>query len=86
MDNGLGVGGEAEPLQVLQNAFDELWATTAGVQILDPQQELPSAGPGMGVAECRGKGVTQVKPAGRRRGETCDLQDSLHSKGDKSDS
>jgi hypothetical protein len=77
---------DPQPGQILHNAVDELRAASAGIEILDPQQELPAAGARVGVPERRGKGVAQVQPSGRRWGETCDLQDSLHDKGDGGDS
>jgi hypothetical protein len=96
---GIGIGGgafrlnychtvvaEAEPIEVLENPIDELRTATAGIEILDPQQELPAAGSRQGMAQGRRIGVPQVKPSRRRGGETCDLQDSLHGKGDNGDS
>jgi len=41
---------QAQPGQILENALDKLRAAAAGVEILDPQQEFPTAGPRMGVA------------------------------------
>ena len=77
---------EAEPLEILENAVGELRAATAGVEILDAQPELSSAGPGMGMAQRRRIGMAEVEASRGRRGETCDLQDSLHAKGDTGDS
>ena len=77
---------KAQPVQVLENPIDEFRTTSAGVEILDPQQELPAAGPSMGMPERCRKGVAKVKPSRGRGGEACDLQDSLHDKGDISDS
>ena len=73
----------AQPGQILEDAVDELGPASAGVEVLDPKQEFPIAGAGMGMPQRRRKSVAQVKPAGRRGGETCDLQDSLPGKGDK---
>ena len=86
LDDGLSVVLEAKPGEVLENLLDELRPAAAGVEILDPQQELPAAGARMGMAQRRRKGVAEVQPARRRGGETCDLQDSLPCKGDKGDS
>ena len=86
LDDRLAVDGKAEPGQILENAVDELGAAAAGVEILDPKQESPAAGARMGMAQRRRKGMAQVQPAGRRGGETCDLQDSLRVKGDKGSS
>ena len=83
LDDRLGVKVEAQPGQILVNALDKLQTAAAGVEILDPQQEFPAAGARMDMPQCRRKGMSQVQPAGRRGGETCDLQDSLHSKGDE---
>jgi hypothetical protein len=77
---------EPEPVEVLENTVDEFRAAAAGIEILDPQQEFPAAGSGERMAQRRRIGVTQMEPSGRRRGETCDLQDSLHGKGDSGDS
>ena len=77
---------KSEPFEFLENAFDELRAAAARVEILNPQQEPAAAGPGAGMAERRRIGVPQMEPAGGRGGETCDLQDSLHGKADSGDS
>ena len=76
----------AQPGQILENVADEFRTAAAGVEILDPEQKPPAAGPRMGMAERRRKGMAQVQPSRRRGGETCDLQDSLPLKGDKADS
>ena len=73
---------EPKPLQILEYAVDELRAAATGVEILDAQPELAAVGPRMRMAQRRRISVTKVQPPGRRRGETCDLQDSLHAKGD----
>ena len=78
--------GQSQPGEVLENPVDELGAAAARVEVFDPQQEEAAAGACVGVAERGGKRVAQVKPARRRGGETCDLQDSLPLKGDKADS
>jgi len=78
--------GEAKPGQILEDAGDELGAASAGVEILNPDEELPAAGARMGMAERRRKGMAKVKPSRGRWGETCDLQDSLHDKGAFGDS
>jgi hypothetical protein len=77
---------EAKPFQVFINALDIFGPPTAGIQILDPQAELPAAGTGMGMAKRRRIGMAEMEPTRRRGCETCDLQDSLHDKGDGSDS
>jgi hypothetical protein len=77
---------EAEPFEILENAIDELRTAAARVQILDPQPELAGAGPRTGMAQYGRIGMAQVEPARRRGRETCDLQDSLHGKGDRGDS
>jgi hypothetical protein len=43
--------GDAEPVQILEDAADELGPAAAGVQILDPQSELAAACPRLGVAQ-----------------------------------
>lgn len=78
--------GQAQPGEVFENALDELRPASTGIEILDPQQEPAAGGARMGMAQRRGKGMTQMQPAGRRGRETCDLQDSLPVKGDKGDS
>ena len=83
LNDRLVVRRQAEPGQVLENAADKLRAAAAGVEILDPQQEFPAARPRLAMAQRRRKGMAQMQPSRRRGGETCDLQDSLHSKGDK---
>ena len=65
---------------------DEFRPATARVEILDPDKEFPATCPGMGMPEHRRKGVAEVQPSRGRGGETCDLQDSLHDKGDCGDS
>ena len=86
LENWLAVPLEAEPGQVLEDPVDELRPAAAGIEILDPQPELAAAGPRPCMAQRRRIGMAQVQPAGRRGGETCDLQDSLHAKGDRGDS
>ena len=86
LDDRLSVMGQPEPGQILENAADELRAAAARVEILDPEQESAAAGPRMGMAKRRRKGMAEVQASRRRGGETCDLQDSLHLKGDKGDS
>jgi hypothetical protein len=73
-------------LQVFINALDILGSAAARIQILDSQAELAAAGPGMGMAQRRRIGMAEMEPPRRRGCETCDLQDSLHDKGDRSDS
>ena len=77
---------DAEPFKVLENAVDELETAAAGVEILDPEQEFSAAISCDGMAQRRRIGMSQVEPSGRRGGKTCDLQDSLHGKGDSGDS
>jgi len=67
----------------LENAVNKLRAAAAGVEILDSQQKFPAAGARMVMAERRREGVAEVEAPRRRWSETCDLQDSLHSKGGK---
>jgi len=86
LDDGLAVMREAEPCQILENVFDEFGAAAASVEILDPQQESTAAGPRVSVAQSSRKSMAEVESSGGRRGKTCDLQDSLHSKGYKADS
>lgn len=86
LDDRIAIMIEAEPFQVLENAVDKLRPAAAGVQILDAQQEPAAAVPGTGVAQRSRIGMTEVQTPGRRGGETCDLQDSLHAKGDIGDS
>ena len=80
LDDRIAIMIEAEPFQVLENAVDKLRPAAAGVQILDAQQEPAAAVPGTGVAQRSRIGMAEVQTPGRRGGETCDLQDSLHAK------
>ena len=86
LDDGLSVVLEAKPGEVLENPLDELRPAAAGVEILDPEQEFSAAISCDGMAQRRRIGMSQVEPSRRRGGETCDLQDSLHDKGDSGDS
>ena len=86
LDDRGAVMPEAEPFQILENAVDKLRTAAPGIKILDPQEEQPAALARLRMAKCRRISVTQVEPTRRRRGETCDLQDSLHDKGDIGDS
>src|SRR5262245_3905425 len=86
LDDRRAVEIEAQPLQILDDAFEKFWSAAARVEILDPDAERARACPSMGVTDDRRKSMAQVQAAGRRRGETCDLQDSLHDKGDRGDS
>jgi hypothetical protein len=40
---------EAKPVEILENAVDKFGPAPTGIEILDPQQELPAAGPGQGM-------------------------------------
>ena len=78
------VDGKSQPGEVLEDAGDEFGAAAAGIEILDPEAEPASAGARMGMADHCRKCMAKVQPAGGRRRETCDLQDSLLRKADKS--
>ena len=82
LDDRLAIDRQPQPLQILENARDELRTAAAGVEIFDPKQEFPAARLGVGMTEHRRKGVAEVQTTRGRGGETCDLQDSLHAKGD----
>ena len=86
LDDRLTVMNKAEPAKVVEDSVHELRAATTGIEILDPKQEFPAAGSGQVMAQGRRIGMSQVEPSRRRGGETCDLQDSLHGKGDSGDS
>ena len=86
LDDCIAVIGDAEPLQVLQNAIDKFRPASTGIQVLDPQKEASAAFARGRAADCRRIGMAEMQPARGRRGETCDLQDSLHGKGDSGDS
>jgi len=86
LDDRLAVEANAEPVEIFKDAFNEFRPAAAGIQILDADPEFSAAGPRMGMTQRRRKGVAQMEPAGRRGGETCDFQDSLHGKGDRGDS
>ena len=86
LDDHIAVMDEAQPLQILENAVDKLWPASPGIQILDPQSELAASGPRASMPQRGGVGVAEMKPSRRRGGESCDLQDSLHAKGDIGDS
>ena len=86
LDQWLAINREPEPVEVFENALDKLRPAAPRVEIFDPDTELAAARPRMGMAQHRRKGVAEVQPSGRRGGETCDLQDSLHDKGDHGDS
>jgi hypothetical protein len=77
---------EAKPIEVLENTVDKFWTAAARIEILDPEQEFPPVISCGGMAKRRRESVPKMKPSGRRGGETCDLQDSLHGKGDRGDS
>jgi hypothetical protein len=80
------INAESEPVQILVDARDEFRAAAAGIKVLDADPEFSPAALRLGMTQRRRKGVAQVQPAGRRRSKTCDLQDSLHGKGDRGDS
>ncbi len=82
----LAVDHQPEPFKILVNARDKFGPAAAWVEVFDPQQEFAAARPALGMAEHGRKGVAEVKPSRGRGGETCDLQDSLHAKGDRGDS
>jgi hypothetical protein len=86
LDDRRAVNGQPQPIDVLEDAIDEFGSASARVQILDPQAKLAPARPRMGMAQDGRKGMAEMEAAGRRRGETCDFQDSLHGKGDRGDS
>jgi hypothetical protein len=84
LDQHIPIPADAQPFQVLVNSIDEFRPAAAGIEILDTQFELAAAGPRMGVAQCSREGMPKMEQAGWRRGETCDLQDSLHRKAGES--
>ena len=86
LDDRIAVMPDAEPLKIFQNAIDKLRPASARIEVLDPQQETPAAFARGRVTDFRRIGMAEVQPARGRRGETCDLQDSLHGKGDSGDS
>ena len=86
LDNRFAINAEAKPVEFLKDAVDELRPAAARVEILDADPEFARTRPRMGMAQGSRKGMTQVQASGRRRGETCDLQDSLHDKADRGDS
>ena len=61
LDQRHGVDGDAEPVEVLADAGDELGAAAAGIKILDPQQESCRGGAADGGAIR----VAKVEPARR---------------------
>jgi hypothetical protein len=60
LDDRLAVMCNAQPGQILENVADEFRTAAAGVEILDPEQEPPAAGPRMSMAQRRRKGMAQV--------------------------
>ena len=68
-----------------RNALDDSGRQRRG-RDLRSLAEFAAARPGVGMTEHRRKGVAEVQPSRGRGGETCDLQDSLHDKGDRGDS
>jgi len=86
LDNSLAVPADAEPFEVLEDAIDKFRPAATGIEILDPEAELAAARAGLRMAQNGRIGMPEVEAARRRRGETCDLQDSLHDKGDRGDS
>ena len=86
LDNRRLVPSQAQPFQVFENAIHEFGAATSGVEIFYPQQEFAAAFASMRMANGCRIGMAKVQPSRRRGGETCDLQDSLHGKGDIGDS
>ena len=86
LDDRFAVDGQSQPVEVLEDAVPILRPAPPRVQVLDAEQELTAAGPRVGMAQDCRIGVAQVQPPGGRGCETCDLQDSLHAKGDIGDS
>ena len=77
---------DPEPVQILEDPVDKLGTAATRIEIFDPEAERPAAGARVRVAHQGRIGVAEMEAPGRRRGETCDLQDSLHDKGDRGDS
>ncbi len=73
---------KAKPAQVFADAVDELGAASRLVEILDAQQELPAALPGVFVTQNRAERMAEMQTPGRRGGEArhnhprCDRNDS----------
>ena len=70
--HGRFVPGQAEPAQILADAFDERFAAAPGIDILDPQQEGATLPAREIVRRERGEGVAEMQPAGRTRREARD--------------
>ena len=86
LDQRLAVMLKAKPGEVLEYSVDEFRAAASGIEILDAKAEQAAGSAGLRMAQRRRIGMAEVEPARRRGGETCDLQDSLHGKGDSDDS
>lgn len=65
LDDRTSIMAKAQPFEILENACDELRPAAARIEVLDPEQEFPAAGPRERMAECRRVGVAQVEPSGR---------------------
>ena len=83
LNDRFAIDGQPEPVEVFENRLDKFRPAPGGIEILDPDPELTAAGSRALMADDRRIGMAEMKPAGRRGGETCDLQDSLHGKGDR---
>ena len=64
--------GQAEPIEILENAANEFGATATGIEIFDPEHEFSAAGLREGMAERRGIGVAQMEAPGRWLAEVAD--------------
>src|SRR5258707_12548964 len=72
LDDRWPIPCEAEPMQVLFNARNELGAAARPVEVFDPQQELTAALARRGVADDGAKRMAEMEPPGRRRREAGD--------------
>lgn len=86
LDDRRRVPIDAQPFEVRLDCRYKFRLAAAGIEIFNPDQKSSAAGAGVRMADNRRESVPQMKLTRGGGGETCDLQDSLHAKGDRGDS
>jgi len=60
LDDGLSVVVDAEPVEILENPIEKFRTAAAGIEVLDPEEELPAAATGSGMAARRRISMAQM--------------------------
>ena len=69
LNDGIAVEAEAEPREVGEQCVGERGPGARGIEVLDPEEELPALGAGPQPAEHRRPGIAEVEPPRGTGGE-----------------